>query len=75
MRQFNLTSSGKDIPIPSRTTYMKKLISQTETYTTLTRHQFFHACQKDSVCVYLSFEFFHFELLRYILLTWSDEVH
>ena len=32
LRQFNLTSSGKDIPIPSRTTYMKKLISQTETF-------------------------------------------
>ena len=32
LRQFNLTSSGKDIPIPSRTTYMKKLITQTETF-------------------------------------------
>ena len=32
LQQFNLTSSGKDIPIPSRTTYMKKLISQTETF-------------------------------------------
>ena len=32
LRQFNLTSSGKDIPIPSRIAYMKKLISQTETF-------------------------------------------
>ena len=32
LRQFNLRSSGKDIPVPSRTNYMKKLISQTETF-------------------------------------------
>ena len=32
LRQFNLRSSGKDIPVPSRTNYMKKLISQMETF-------------------------------------------
>ena len=32
LRQFKLRSSGKDIPIPSRTTYLKKLISQTESF-------------------------------------------
>ena len=31
LRLFNLKSSGKDIPIPNRTSYMKKLILQTET--------------------------------------------
>ena len=32
LRQFNLKSSGKDIPISSRTNYIKKLISQTESF-------------------------------------------
>ena len=43
--------------------------------TTLTPVQFLQACQKHGMCVYLSLSFFIFELLRYILLTWSDEVH
>ena len=32
LQLFNLKSSGKDIPIPNRTSYMKKLILQTETF-------------------------------------------
>ena len=32
LRLFNLKSSGKDIPIPNRNSYMKKLILQTETF-------------------------------------------
>ena len=43
--------------------------------TNSTQDQFLQACQKLGMCVYLSLSFFIFELLRHILLTWSDEVH
>ena len=32
LRLFNLNASGKDIPIPNRTTYIKKLMLQTEVF-------------------------------------------
>ena len=47
---FNLNASGKDIPIPNRTTYIKKLMLQTEVFLKnmrwreTTSHSFARSC-------------------------------